>query len=139
MSRNDAHGVREIRLRRNQVGESALGESAVADFAAAGAAQEFHFADRERREIVVQHEALERLVLEEEIEALLVFLGAERGGDERLRLAAGEESRAVNARQNADLAGDLANLVEGASIGATAADEHVVAEDALAQAARSAR
>ena len=106
----------------------------MADFAAARAAQEFHFADRERREIVVQHEALERFVLEKQIEALLVFLGAERGGGERLRLAAGEKRRAVNARQHADFAGDLANLVEGAGIGTAAANQHVVAEDALAKA-----
>ena len=109
------------------------------DFAAARAAQEFHFADGKRREIVVQHEALEGFFLEEQIEALHVFLGAERGGGERLRFAAREERRTVNARQHAHFAGDLANLIEGAGIGTAAADQHVVAENALAKALEGAQ
>ena len=92
------------------------------DFAAAGPAQEFHFAHRKRREIVVQHEALERFVLEEQIEALHVFLGAERERGQSLGLAASEKRRTVHARQQAHFAGDLANLVEGAAIGTAACE-----------------
>ena len=87
---NQTHGVREIGFRRKQVHQRAFGQRAVADFAASGPAQEFHFADGKRREVVVQHEALERFFLEEQVEALLVFLGAQRGGRQRLRLAARE-------------------------------------------------
>jgi hypothetical protein len=78
--RNAAHGVGEIRIRGHQVRESAFGECAVTDFAAAGTTQEFHFADGERREVVMQHEVLEGIFLEEKILALHVFLGAKRRG-----------------------------------------------------------
>ena len=47
--------VRQQRLQR------ALGQRAVPDLAAAGAADHLHFARRERREVVVQHERLGRL------------------------------------------------------------------------------
>ena len=112
---HQTHGVREIGFRRKQIHQRALGQRAVADFAASGTAQEFHFADGERREVVVQHEALEGFVLEEQVEALHVFLGAEGERGQRLRFAAGEERRAVHARQQAHFAGDLANLVERAA------------------------
>ena len=78
--RNAAHRVREIRFRGHQIRKSAFGQSAVSDFAASGTTQEFHFAHGERREVVMQHEVLERIFLEEKILALHVFLGAERGG-----------------------------------------------------------
>ena len=38
----------------------------------------------------------------EQLDALLVFLGAEGGGDQRLGFAAREERRTVRARQHAD-------------------------------------
>ena len=131
--RNHAHGVREIGFRRQQASESALGQRAVTDFAPSGSAQELYFAHRERREIVVQHEPLEHVLLEQQIEPLLVFFRSQRRGRQRLRLAAGEKSRAVRAGQHAHFAGDLANLIERAAIGTPAANQHVVAEDALAQ------
>ena len=49
----------------------------MADLAAAGAAQELHLADRERREVVVQHEALPRLAVDR-LDLLRVVGGAER-------------------------------------------------------------
>ena len=61
-----------------------------------------------RREVVVQHEALPALA-GERVDLLLVGRGAERGGDDRLRLAALEERRAVHAREEADLAHDGAD------------------------------
>src|SRR5580700_2892343 len=94
---NEAHGVGKIRLGRKQVDERALRESAVADFAATGAAQELHFADAERWEVVMQHEAIELVLLEEQVQALHVFLGTEGERGESLRFAAGEESRTVHA------------------------------------------
>src|SRR5580704_8691032 len=62
---------------RTAYGKSAS-EGIRADFAAAWATQEFHFTDGERREVVMQHEVLEGIFLEEKILALHVFLGAER-------------------------------------------------------------
>src|SRR5229473_7500737 len=135
---NEAHGVREVRFGGKQIHERAFGESAVTNLAAARAAQEFHFANAERREIVVQHEALELVLLEEQVEALHVFLGAESESSERLSFAAREESGTVDAREQADFAGDLANLIEGAAIGAAAGVQNVVAEDILAEALKGA-
>ena len=58
--------------------------------------------------------------------------GAERGGDQRLRLAALEEGRAVRPRQHADLAGDGPQLLGGAAVDALAFQDQV-ADDALFQ------
>src|SRR6266700_7508611 len=135
---NEAQGVREVRFGGKQIHERAFGESAVTNFAAARAAQEFYFANAERREIIVQHEALELVLLEEQVEALHVFLGAESESGERLSFAAREESGTVDAREQADFAGDLANLIEGAAIGTAAGVQNVVAEDVLAQAFKGA-
>src|SRR6266446_2276079 len=85
---NEAHGVGKLFFGRKQIRKRALGQRTVADFAAAGAAKEFHFADAEWREIVVQHEALELVLREEQVEPLHVFLGAERESGERLSFAA---------------------------------------------------
>ena len=65
--------------------------------------------------------------------ALLVVLGAQRDGHQRLRFAAREQRRTVRARQHADFDGDLADLVEGAAIGTAAILQHLVAEDPLLQ------
>ena len=86
-----AHGVGELVLAGDQRGQRALGQGAVADFAAAGAAHEADFADAERREVVVQHEALAGLARLQQFDALLVVLGAERDRHQRLRFAAGEQ------------------------------------------------
>ena len=69
--------------------------------------------------------------------ALCVVGGAERGGDERLGFAAGEEGGTVDAGQNADFDRYISDLVEGAVIGADALVEHLLAEDVLAHAVRS--
>src|SRR5215472_10391677 len=58
-------------------------------------------AHRERREVVVQHERLAPLALEA-VDDLRIAGGAEGGDDHRLGLAAGEERRAVSARQYTD-------------------------------------
>ena len=130
---NHAHGVREIRFRRKQVRKRSFGQRSVPDFASARTAQEFHFAHRERREVVVQHEALERLFLEQQIEALHVFLRAECCRSQRLRFAASEQRRTVHSRQHAHFARNLANLVERAPIRTPVPNQHVVAENPFAQ------
>src|SRR5204862_170707 len=83
--------------------------SAVADFTPARAGHASRLADREGREVVVEHEALPRLALEA-LDLLRIVGGAERAGDERLRFAASEHGRAVDARQDAGLDPDVANL-----------------------------
>ena len=102
------------------------------DLATAGAAQERHFANRERREVVVQHEALLGFAFEG-LQPLHVFAGAQRGRDQRLRFAAGEDRRTVGAGQHADFDPDIADLVELAAIGTALLLDHLLAEDLLAQ------
>ena len=99
---DETDGVGELVLAGHDRRERAFGQRAVADLAPAGAAQELHFAHRERREVVVQHEALVELAAHV-LDLLLVVGRAERAGDERLRLAAGEDDGAVDARQDARL------------------------------------
>ena len=105
----------------------------MADFAPARTAHEADFAHAERREIVVQHEALGDFARLQQLDALLVVLGAQRDRHQRLRFAAREQGRTVGARQNAGFDGDLADLVERAAVGTPVVLEHLVAEDALAQ------
>src|SRR6266478_919448 len=114
--------------------QGALSKNAVANFAAAGATKEFYFADAERREIVVEHEAVELVLREEQVEALHVFLGAESKGGESLGFAASKERGTVNAREQADFASDFTNLVESAAIGTAAFVKNVVTEDFFAEA-----
>ena len=103
-----AQRVGERLLVGNHGRERALGQRAVADFAAARAAHEADFADAERREVVVQHEALGGFAGLQQLDALLVVLGAQRDRHQRLRFAAREQRRAVRARQHAGFDGDLA-------------------------------
>ena len=81
----------------------------------------------------MQHESLERFILEKKVQALLVFLGAQSCGHQGLRLAAREKRRAVNARKHAYLASDLPDGVKRTPIGTPPANQHVVAEDAFAE------
>jgi hypothetical protein len=86
---HDADRVREIRFARQHRLQRAAREIAVADLTSGRTPEELHFTDRERREVVVEHEPLERLSLE--VLDLLRFLrSAERDRDEGLGLTAGE-------------------------------------------------
>ena len=112
--------------------DAPLGEHAVADFAPARAADRPHFADRERREVVVEHELL-RVLLEQAVDALLVAAGAERDGHERLRLAALEQRRAVHAREHVDLALEIARSVLLSRPSGRVPAEDQIADDVLFQ------
>ncbi len=115
-------------------GKSAFGESAVTDLAPPGTTHEAGFADAERREIVMQHEALGGAFARfQQFDALFVVLGAERNGDQRLGFAAGEDCGTVDARQNAAFDRDLADLIESAAIGTAVRLQHFVAEDPFLQ------
>ena len=67
----------------------------------------------------------------ERVDDLLVLAGAERGDHERLGLAAGEERRAMRARQHADLAGDRPHGLGVAPVDARLAVEDAAAHDVL--------
>ena len=94
---------------------------AVADLAATGA-EPAGLPDRERREVVVQHEALLAVDvgLERVQDAQLVVGGAERGHRQRLRFPPREQRRAVRPRQHVDFAGDVADVVRRSAVGAHA-------------------
>ena len=99
----------------------------MSDLATPGAAQESHLADAERRKIVVQHEAFERLSFEH-IKPLHVLSGAQGSGHQGLRLAAREKGGAVRARQHPHFASDGADLVKSPPVRPPALQQDVVAE-----------
>ncbi len=80
----------------------------------------------------MEHEAFLGFAFED-FEALHVVAGAESGGHQSLSFAAGEDCGAVSTRKDADLDPDVADLVEGASIGTALVVDHVLAEDSFAQ------
>ena len=87
-----------------------------------------HFAGRERREVVVQHEGLGRLVRHiDRVDPLLVAHRPERDRHERLGLAAREQRRAMGPRQHAHLAGDRPHGVQIASVDALPVRQHLLA------------
>ena len=120
--------VGELGFVGDQGEQRALGQGAVTNLPPARSPQELHLADRERREVVVQHEALVGLTLDR-FDLLRVVFGAERRAHERLRLTAGEDRGAVHARQHARLDPDRADFVELPAVEPLAAVEDLVAED----------
>ena len=102
----------------------------MADLAASGAAEAARLADREGREVVVQHEGL-FVGAFKRVDILLVLAGAERGDHQRLGLAAGEQRRAMGARQHRSLAHDRPHGDEIAPVDALAGIEDAVADDVL--------
>ena len=114
---DDADGVGEVFLRRQDRADRAPGELAVADFAPSRCADAAGFADREGREVVMQQERF-LVGSVQRVDPLLVLAGAERGDHDRLRLAAGEQRRAVRARQHADFGHDRADRDEIAAVDA---------------------
>ena len=102
---DDAQRVGELFRRRQHRANGAPCELAMADFAAARGAHAACFTDRVGREVVMQQEAF-LVHAGQAVDILLVFAGAERGNDDRLRFAAGEQRRTVGARQDADFRDD---------------------------------
>ncbi len=89
----------------------------MADFAAAWCTDTAGFTDRERREVIVQQEGFLVGALQR-IDELLILAGAERGDDDRLGLAAGEQRRTMRARQEACLNNDRPHGDEIAAVDA---------------------
>ena len=84
-----------------------------------GAAQRAHFADGVGREVVEVHVLL--LLVHFQVVHDLRFAGrAQRQARQHLRLTAREQAGAVYAGQQADFAGNRANLVQLAAVGANA-------------------
>src|SRR6476469_5220904 len=131
--RHDTNRVGEVLGVRHDRDERALGQGAVADVTALRAAHEAGLAHRERREVVVV--PVELLRLEPEgVEAHLLLQRAQRRDAERLRLATGEERRAVGARQQAGLDRDRADLLVGAAVRALLVDGDPLADRRLLEA-----
>ena len=126
--RDHAHRVGEFVMRRQHRMDRAPGQLAVADLAALGAAEASGFADRVGREVVVQQELL-LVGPRQRVDVLLVLAGAERGHHHRLGLAAGEQRRAMGARQHADFGDDVADGLDVAAVDALAGVEDVPAND----------
>ena len=128
--RDDADGVGEL-VRRAAAADGARARRACRGRSRGGrAAHAAGFADREGREVVVQHEGALVVALER-VDVLLVLAGAERGDDQRLGLAAGEQGRAVGAGQHADLGHDRADGLGVAAVDAEAGVEDAVAHHVL--------
>src|SRR5271154_3548544 len=104
----------------------------MANLAASRAAHEPDFSHRERREVVMQHEALFGFPFKA-LQSLHVVAGAKRSRNQRLRLAASKDCAAVRPRQNAGFDPDLADLVELASVRTPLVVDDLIAEDALPQ------
>src|ERR1700733_6025958 len=89
---------------------------AVTDLTPPRAAHRTRFADRERREVIVVHVALERLRAQA-VDALFVGDGAESCRGEYLRFAAREQAGAMRAGHNGGAARDRTDFVQTAAVG----------------------
>ncbi len=76
--------------------DTAFGENPVSDFTATWAADRLDLAHAVRRKVVMQHEPF-AVLTEQSIDPLLIAHGSESDRAEALRLAPGEQRRAVNA------------------------------------------
>src|SRR5689334_10995588 len=101
----------------------------MSNFSSAGRSEPANFADRILREVVMQHEPPFHFAFLQVVNELLVFLGAESGGDHRLRLAAREKCRAVDAREPTNFGSDWTNFGESSSIRTSSLVEDIVAKD----------
>ena len=128
--RDDADGVGEVRLGRQDRMDRAPRQLAVTDLAAAGKAEAAGLADRVRREIVVQHEVL-AVLAGERVDDLLVLPGAERGDHQRLGLAAGEQRAAVRPGQQPHLHLDRPDRPRVAAVDTGALGQDAPPDDVL--------
>ena len=100
----------------------------MADLAALRRADAAGLAGGVRRHVVVEHEAV-GVLAHQRVDALLVAGGAERGDDDRLRLAAREERGPVRARQHAGANRDRTHGARVATVDPRLAGEDLVAHD----------
>ena len=100
----------------------------MADFPPARAAEAAGFADAEGREVVVQKETLRGFAATVGVDVLRFLDRRERGQRHRLRFATLENGRTMGAREDADFARDLAQVVVAAAIDPLLLVENVAAE-----------
>ena len=124
--RHDADRIGEFRCGRQHWADRAPGELAVADFAPAGRTHASRLADGIGWEVVVEQEAF-LVGAVERVDVLLVLARPERRDDERLRLAAREQGRAVRTREDPDLRQDRADGLQVAAVDAALVVEDVPA------------
>jgi hypothetical protein len=105
---------------------AALRQVSMTDLAPLRRAHHAGLAHAEGREVVMQHERFFALA-GQAIDDLRIAPGAQRGDHQRLRLAAGEERRAVGAREHAGADIDGTHRLRVASV-----DARMTLEDALA-------
>ncbi len=127
----DADGVGEIGHLGDDGRDAALGESAVADLAAARAAGAAGFADAEWREVVVQDESLAGFAAGVAVEFLGFVSGCEGRETEGLRFAALEKGAAVASGEQAGLRAEWANFIIAAPVAADFLVEDADAEGLL--------
>src|SRR6185437_8838044 len=125
---HDANDIRESLHIRHHGFDATSREVAVADLAPLGRSHHAGLAYRERREVVMQHERLAPLALER-VDDLRVAGCAERRDDQSLCLTAGEQRRAMRARQHSDLDRDWTDRLGIAAIDARLAVENALAND----------
>ena len=104
----------------------ALRQGAVTDLAPSRAAQGPHFTHAVRREVVMEHETLRRLAAQI-IDDLLVALCSQGRHHKGLRFTAGEQGRAVGARQHGDAPADRPHVCKRAAVGAAALFQNLAA------------
>ena len=119
---DDADGIRELVNGRDHGQQGLFGQRAVADLAAGGGAARTGFAGGPLRHIIVVDIAALGLVIDS-VELLRGREGVQRADGQNLRLAAGEQAGAVDARQNADLGSQRANFVRRAAVDALALEQ----------------
>jgi hypothetical protein len=100
----------------------------MADLTAARAAHASRLAHRIGGEVIVQHEILAVFTLEA-VDHLLILAGAQRHHAQRLRLATGEQRRAVRARQHAHFGDDLTYCLGVAPVDAQPGIQDRIAHD----------
>ena len=103
---------------RQDLLDRALRQIAVADLAPAGTAQRLDLTGAKGREVVVQHETLALISVAQRVQTLFVLPGAQGHGHHGLRLAPGENRRAVNRGKHANFTADAADLVESTPVDA---------------------
>ncbi len=81
----------------------------------------------------MQHKALFRFAFERLNWLRHVIRGAKRGGDQRLRFAAGKDGGAVRAGKKSGFNPDGANFIKRAAIRTALVSNHLLAGDLLAQ------
>ena len=112
---HNTNGVREV-VERDDRSHAAFSKRAMTDLTTTWSHDPAGFTDGEVREVVMQHELLGIDASRVGIEVLGIIGGTQRGDGHGLGFAAREDGRTVRARQNANVAGDFANIAESPAI-----------------------